>query len=320
MTIIEDFGDTGSALGGYAAAGAVALEAWGRLNTARTCRLLVNNETDLRLTLDSHHHDHGGFKELPDAMIPPRAASVFGSQSRGGSLFTGTEGRAVYAISNAHTYARVSWNNPFAGSNGCGTRLEGEKAAAFQMRHVCGAGNDAEMRFELRQVLDLRFVRSPDYRWVRLEGYVLPAATGDPDRPPEHPAPTVQLWSYWSAKRGDNWATTDPTLTPMHRLEPSYERYRFEGNVFSPTHEPPAGTVPLHAWWSGRREDNWTTTNPAFARPLLRDLEPDYHHHRLEGFVYAPDGSQPAGTVPLHSWWSPTRGDNFITTDSRWVP
>jgi hypothetical protein len=321
VTLIEDFGAIGDSAGGYAALGAVALEVLDRINERRSCALLFNNETDFVLTLDSHHHDHGGFEVVPDFEIPARAASLFGSQSKSGSLFTGTEGRVVYSVGDTNTFARAAWDNPFIGGNECGTRLEGERAAAFEMRHVCGSGNQrADMRYELRQVLDLRFVRSPDYRWVRLEGYMFAAAGGDPDRPPDFPAPSVGLWSYWSRTRGDNWATSNPAFARLTRLEPNYERYRFEGNLFSPSHEPPAGTVALHSWWSASREDNWTTANPPFTRPLSDRLQPDYGHYRLEGFLYSPDAPQPSNTVPVHSWWSPSRQDNFITTDPAWVP
>lgn len=320
MTLIEDFESIGSGAGGIAALGAVALELWAKLNTARTCAILVNNATDHPLRVVNHHHDWGGFAAVPDLDVPPHTASLFGSQSSGGSLFTGTEGRVIYTIRDINTLWRVEWSNPFAGSNNCTTGLEGEHAAAFESQDICGVGNDAEMRYELRQARDLRFVRGPDYRWSRLEGYVLPTLIGDPDRPPPYPGPVRALHNYWSPSRGDNFATSDPAFDRMETLHPDYRRSRFEGNVFSPGHTPPPGTVPLHSWWSPSRRDNFATTNPAYTRPLRDRLEPDYSHYRLEGYVYSPEEPQPDGTLALHSWYSPSRGDNFLTSDPKYLP
>jgi hypothetical protein len=97
-------------------------------------------------------------------------------------------------------------------------------------------------------------------------------------------------------------------------------RYRLEGYLFAPNADPPPGTIPLHSWYSPSRGDNHSTTNPAFTQPLRGRLEPDYGHYRLEGYLYPPGTSQPKDTVPLYLWYSPSRGDNFITTDPQYYP
>ena len=316
MGIIDDFKGIGSGLAGYAAAAAVIHEVFTELNTARTCALLVSNQTDLTMRLSAHHHAWGGFSTIPDQSIPPRAASLFGSQSRGGSLFTGTEGQAVYELSEG-TQGVVRWNNPFVGKNECSAAVTGTSSGAFMESQICGAGNDCEMFFEFTQVVDPRLVKG-DYRWVRLEGYVLTGARDPDDFSPAAPG-LLPLFSYWSAVRKDNFATADPALTRQERLAPDYVRFRLDGEVMHPDAARPSGTVPLQSWWSAERQDNWTTSDPAYAdRP--RTIGPDYRPYRVEGFVFDPRGDQPDNTLPLHSWYSRVRADNFLTSDPAWVP
>src|SRR5262245_46019781 len=67
-----------------------------QLDKARSVACIVVNVTDLSLIFTGSHHDHGGFATTPPAVIAPRTAVAFGSQSKSGSLFTGTEGWARY--------------------------------------------------------------------------------------------------------------------------------------------------------------------------------------------------------------------------------
>jgi hypothetical protein len=43
-----------------------------------------------------------------------------------------------------------------------------------------------------------------------------------------------------------------------------------------------------------------------------------YRFYRREGYLYAPDGPQPANTMPLYRWWSPSRKDFFTTSNPDW--
>jgi hypothetical protein len=296
---------------------------WEKLNTKRTVLIELRNDTDQTLRVQSHDHDHGGFAEPPDRVVPPRTVSIFGSQSKAGSVGTGTEGRVTYTIDGVpNTTYLVTWNNPFLGSNGAHAAVRGERAAAFAADDITGSGNDAHMKYDLSQVRDPRLVRSPDYRHVALEGYILAPETEafDPDAAPAVLDGKAALWSFWSPGREDNHATTHPALIALPRSEPDYRRYRLEGYVFRPDRPRPAGTVPLHSWYSRTRGDNHATANAAFTDPVRSRLEPNYQHNRLEGFIYPPDRPQPPRTVALHSWYSPRRGDNFATTDARWRP
>lgn len=81
--------------------------------------------------------------------------------------------------------------------------------------------------------------------------------------------------------------------------------------------------VALHTWFSATRGDHFTTSDPRWIG-ASGDVRPmgggsGYVMVRHEGTVFRPDRPQPAGTVPLYSFWNPERGDNFLTSDSRWV-
>ena len=144
-----------------AAAGAAAgvakatAEMWAKLNTARTCLLEVTNKTDHVLRVVSHAHPHGGFAVPPSQEIPARTVDLYGSQSKGGSVMTGTEGSVTYRIGDLDTRMTIGWNNPFVGGNECTGRLDGEQRFAFHFDRVCGSGDKAHMKYELRPV-DMR--------------------------------------------------------------------------------------------------------------------------------------------------------------------
>ena len=159
----------------------------------------------------------------------------------------------------------------------------------------------------------------------------------------------VPVYSWWSSERQDNFLTTDPRWgMPLARVQfahdgasehleiqkrsddGAYSLYRLEGYAFDPRGPQPAGMVPLVSWWSGTRGDNFATTDPRWEiSPVVwagehlseqpRSADGVYTGYRLEGFVFDPRVAQPAGSVPLVSWWSGARGDNFATTDPTWA-
>jgi len=79
-------------------------------------------------------------------------------------------------------------------------------------------------------------------------------------------------------------------------------------------------TIGLYNWWCEARGDNFATSRPDWAEshPSAR-REPGYVSLIRWGRVFNPRLPQPAGTVPLYSWWSPSREDNFTTSDPRWA-
>ncbi|MGB3470357.1 MAG: hypothetical protein WBA51_06015 [Erythrobacter sp.] len=132
----------------------------------------------------------------------------------------------------------------------------------------------------------------------------------------------VDLESWWSRDREDNFATTDPNWQGIlgDRVAPGYTLYRHEGRLFSPASERPDGTIPVYSWYNDERGDNFLTSQRSWASNSLGEIREGYRYFRLEGFLYSPDLPQPTGTLPLYSWYHPTRGDNFATTDRRWAP
>jgi M6 family metalloprotease-like protein len=71
--------------------------------------------------------------------------------------------------------------------------------------------------------------------------------------------------------------------------------------------------VPLYSWYDGERKDNFATTDPNWSGQP-GDRKGNYSFVRIEGLVFNPDLPQPSGTIPLYSWYSPSRQDNFTTT------
>ncbi|MCB9156308.1 MAG: hypothetical protein H6645_04240 [Caldilineaceae bacterium] len=78
-----------------------------------------------------------------------------------------------------------------------------------------------------------------------------------------------------------------------------------------------AGMKNLYNWWNSTRLDNFLTSNPAWSG-RVGDTEGGYRMFRVEGQVFDPRGAQPAGTIPLFSWWNGDRTDNFITSNPQW--
>jgi M6 family metalloprotease-like protein len=79
------------------------------------------------------------------------------------------------------------------------------------------------------------------------------------------------------------------------------------------------GLVPLHSWWSLERSDAFTTSAPGWIGSPGETRAPDYSFNRAEGLVFNPSLPQPPSTVALHGWYSPSNGDNFITSDPAWA-
>jgi hypothetical protein len=122
-----------------------------KLNTARTCVLEFKNHTNHPLRLVGQSHDHGGFKVPPNDELPPHTADVFGAQSDSFSVATGVEGSVTYQIGTADATVTLRWNNPFIGENDSSAGTGGNRAAAFTATSLTGNGNDAHMKYFLRE-------------------------------------------------------------------------------------------------------------------------------------------------------------------------
>ncbi|MEO1448462.1 MAG: T9SS type A sorting domain-containing protein, partial [Bacteroidota bacterium] len=138
----------------------------------------------------------------------------------------------------------------------------------------------------------------------------------------------VPIHSWWSPGREDNFSTTASAWAGYKddAKAPDYQYDRMEGFAFHPSDPLPADVspddvVPLYAWWSPSRGDNFMTTDPAWAGMAGDTKDPDYTFVRIEGFVYKSDVSPEdrPGTIPLYSWWNAARADNFITSNPAWA-
>ncbi len=118
------------------------------LNGSRSVVLIMVNHSELTLGVASTNHAHGGFQTSPDPLINPESVSVFSSRDKSWSIGTGTEGEVVYTAPDLQI--KVTWDNPFAGSNSCNLELSGPNAYRYWAYHSCGAGNTgAQMKYAL---------------------------------------------------------------------------------------------------------------------------------------------------------------------------
>lgn len=127
-----------------------------------------------------------------------------------------------------------------------------------------------------------RIRRHDGYRLERIEGGVFSA---DAPQPPH----TVPLHTWYSPSRREHFTTSDPRWQgqPGAPERDGYRYVRLEGYIHAPDRPQPQGTLPLHSWWNGRRQDNFTTTDPRW-NTRRRETHRGYRRYRLEGYVIDP--------------------------------
>lgn len=74
----------------------------------------------------------------------------------------------------------------------------------------------------------------------------------------------------------------------------------------------------LHQWYHPGTGDHRATSDPLWAG-CPGDTLRGYRYVGLLGRVAAPDAARPTDGLPLHGWWSPSRGDYFTTADPAWA-
>jgi hypothetical protein len=126
----------------------------------------------------------------------------------------------------------------------------------------------------------------------------------------------VPLYSWYSPARGDNFLTADPAWAgkPGDVRSPDYRFMGVEGYA-DPTTLAGFGSKLLRNWYSPSRMDNFATTDPSWEGTAGSMRAPDYWFIRNEAVLYP---TPEPGSLALHSWYSPSRGDNFATTDPAW--
>jgi hypothetical protein len=97
----------------------------------------------------------------------------------------------------------------------------------------------------------------------------------------------------------------------------------------APTDPSTGRTLNLCTFFNASRGDFFTTSDPRWCRfpmdntngALSRTVDGvKYGYVRSEGAVLDPAAPPPADGKMLFQWWSPSRQDNFLTSDSRWDP
>jgi hypothetical protein len=110
--------------------------------------------------------------------------------------------------------------------------------------------------------------------------------------------------------KGKAYVFYDPARGKKEFLILEY-RYRYQ------TSENPE-LIPLHNLWATSLGDNWANTS--YSGDALFDTRTiTSRFHKTEGFIFKPTSPQPAGTVPLYTWYNNSIGDGFTTTNTIWT-
>ena len=130
----------------------------------------------------------------------------------------------------------------------------------------------------------------------------------------------IPLFSWYSPSLGDNFATTKKISQGCRQESISWDSssdYRFvrlEAIIFSPDKPQPEGTIPLYRWYELPHGDNWTTSQHSGKGSIGEPLSQSHSSPYFEGYVYPPSYGFREGLVPIYSWYSPGRVDNWITS------
>ena len=131
-------------------------------------------------------------------------------------------------------------------------------------------------------------------------------------------AKLVPLHAWWATSTADNRTTSDPSWIglPGDTHGGGYGFHRVMGWVYSPDLPQPADTVALYGWFSDSRGDHLLSSQPYWAATTPGTVRDGYRFLRKEGYLpVAPSGR---ANVPLMSWWSASREDNYATTMPDW--
>ncbi len=72
----------------------------------------------------------------------------------------------------------------------------------------------------------------------------------------------------------------------------------------------------LSSWYSTSLEDNFSTTLKKWQGPYGEIKKPDYQSLGIEGALFSPFHKEPNGVIPIINWHSPSRKDNWMTTQN----
>ena len=120
------------------------------LTGTRSATIEIDNNTNLTLKYYASGTYSGGWARFADPKIAPMTPMVFGTQSKGGSVLTGTQAWVSYIAEDSSLWFCVVWDNPYFGPNSAGARLGWAQADQYMVRYMVGSGNtQAPFRFIL---------------------------------------------------------------------------------------------------------------------------------------------------------------------------
>ena len=139
-------------IGGAVSAGWTVVQTVANLLTGtRSATIEIDNNTMYTLTKSGGGYTSGGLGPKSfDPTILPMSPMVFGTQSVGGSVMTGTGGWIAYTSDDNLLWFQVQWNNPYLGANMACALLGWPQADQYMVRYIVGSGNtQAAFRFIL---------------------------------------------------------------------------------------------------------------------------------------------------------------------------
>jgi 3',5'-cyclic AMP phosphodiesterase CpdA len=135
---------------------------------------------------------------------------------------------------------------------------------------------------------------------------VLPAAAAAP----------VPVWRFWSPVLGKHFYTLDADekdwLLANYSYVWTYEDVAYR--AFASWDDP--GLAPVHRFWSQPLGAHFYTVDENERDWLLANYSYVWTYEGV-GFYAYPAGRQPAGTMPVHRFWSSTLGAHFYTISDR---
>ena len=124
--------------------------------------------------------------------------------------------------------------------------------------------------------------------------------------------PTVPLYGWYSAGRGDYFTTSDAAWAGTPGAVKSGYAFPAGRGRRVPTSAPrPPDTRPLYLWYSATRGDNFTTSDPRWAG-TPGAVQSGYAFVSVQGYVHS---SGLAGTIPLRSSYKGSVEDNRATSN-----
>ncbi|MCL5281948.1 MAG: metallophosphoesterase [Planctomycetes bacterium] len=127
------------------------------------------------------------------------------------------------------------------------------------------------------------------------------------------PSDALPVYRFWSPIAGKHFYTLDEV--EKAKLLSQYTRvWTYEGVAFRAFASPAGdGLAPVYRFWSPSSGAHFYTLEEAEKDKLLRSYAGIWTYEGIAFYAYAP-GTQPAGTMPVHRFWSGALGTHFYTT------